>query len=130
MRRHGMHRKPESLPIIFEQGEASLRGAEWGGMMVLLYTIPAGTDMKPLMVGMPGDLCQCPHWGYVLKGRVRIKHADHDQVVTSGEVFYVEPAHAPSFEEDTQMVEFSPKEPWVSMMATVSRNLATLPREG
>ncbi len=124
-----MHLKPESLPIIFERGKSSLRGAEWGGMMVLLYKIPAGTDLKPLMVGMPGDLCQCPHWGYLLKGRLRIRHADHDQIVTSGELFYVEPGHAPYFEEDTEMVEFSPKEPWVSMIATVGKNMANLPRE-
>ena len=51
-----------------------------------------------------------PHWGYVLKGRVRIQHAEYEQVVRSGEIFYVEPGHAPCFEEDTQMVEFSPKE--------------------
>ncbi|MGE5222704.1 MAG: cupin domain-containing protein [Omnitrophica WOR_2 bacterium] len=121
-----MHMKPENLPVLFEQGGSSLRGTEWGGMMVLLYTIPAGTDMKPLMTGMPGDFCQCPHWGYVLKGRVRIQHADHDQVVTSGDIFYVEPAHSPCFEEDTQMIEFSPKEPWFSMIETLSRNLAAL----
>ncbi len=119
-----MNLQANQLPVIFEKGNTSLRGAEWGGMMVLLYTIPAGTNMKPLMAGMPGDFCQCPHWGYVIKGRVRITHADHDQVVTSGEVFHVEPGHAPYFEEDTQMVEFSPKEQWFSMIAMVKRNLA------
>ncbi len=125
-----MHVKADALPIIFARGGTSLRGAEWGGTMVLLYTIAAGTDMTPLMRGMPGDRCQCPHWGYVLKGRVRIVHPDHDQVVTAGEVFYVEPGHAPIFEEDTQMIEFSPKEPWLSMTETVSRNLAALPAKG
>ncbi len=119
-----MNLKPDQLPVLIEKGNTSLRGTEWGGMMVLLYTIPAGISMKPLMAGMPGDLCQCPHWGYVLKGRVRITHADHAQLVTSGEVFYVEPAHVPYFEEDTQMVEFSPKEPWDSMMTMIKRNLA------
>jgi hypothetical protein len=121
-----MHVKVENLPTMFRRGESSLRGVEWGGMMVLLYTIPAGTDMKPLMASMPDDLCQCPHWGYVLKGRLRIRHKDGEQVVTSGEVFYVEPGHVPLFEEDTQMVEFSPKEAWVEMIAMVGRNLAKL----
>ena len=60
----------------WENDDQVQRGAEWGGMMVLLYTIPAGADLKPLMAGMPGDLCQCPHWGYLLRGRVRIKHVD------------------------------------------------------
>ena len=124
-----MNLKPDHLPIIIEKGNTSLRGIEWGRMMVLLYTIPAGTNMKPLMAGMPCDFCQCPHWGYALNGRIRITHTDHEQLVTSGEVFYVEPAHAPRFEEDTQMVEFSPKEPWDSMMTMIKRNL-TVPIEG
>ena len=119
-----MQSKPEDLPILFEQGSTSLRGTLWGGMFVLLYTIPAGTDMKRLMTGLPDDLCPCPHWGYVLEGRVRIRHKDFDQVVTAGEAFYVEPGHAPVFEEDTRMVEFSPKEEWIAMMSMVARNLA------
>jgi hypothetical protein len=122
-----MQMKPENLPIIFERDDSSLRGTEWGGMVVLFYTIPAGTDMKPLFAGLPDDVCQCPHWGYVLKGRLRIRHADHDQEVSAGEAFYVEPAHAPIFEEDTQMIEFSPKEPWYAMFATIARNMAALP---
>ena len=123
-----MQMRPESLPVISEAGGFSLRGSEWGGMMVGLWTIPAGTDMKPLLAGLPGDLCQCPHWGYVLKGRIRFSFADGDQVVSTGEVFYIEPGHSPSFEEDTQLVEFDPMEPWLAMMAAVGRNVATLPR--
>jgi len=125
-----MQIKPESLPVLFEQGKTSLRGAEWGGMFILLYTIAAGTDMKRLMTGLPEDLCQCPHWGYVLEGRVRIRHKDFDQVVTTGEVFYVEPGHAPIFEEDTRMIEFSPKEAWITMMTTAGRNLSALTGHG
>jgi hypothetical protein len=122
-----MHAKPDNLPILLERGETSLRGIEWGGTIALLYRIGAGTDMRPLMKGLPDNLCQCPHWGYVLKGRVRIMHEDGDQVVTSGEMFYVEPGHVPCFEEDTEMIEFSPKEQWLAMMEAVKRNLAELP---
>ncbi len=122
-----MQMKPENLPVLIDRGGSSLRGAEWGEMVVLLYTIPAGTDMKPLMAGMPDDLCQCPHWGYVLQGRLRIKHKDFEQVVSSGELFYAESGHAPVFEEDTQMIEFSPKAAWYSMIATIGKNLAAMP---
>ncbi len=96
-------------------------------MMVLHYTIPAGTDMKPLMAGMPDDLCQCPHWGYVTKGRVRIRHKNVEQVVSAGEVFYAEPGHVPYFEEDTEMIEFSPKEAWYTMISQLSKNMAAIP---
>ena len=50
-----MNLKSDQLPVIIEKGNTSLRGTEWGGMMVLLYTIPASTSMKLLMAGMPGD---------------------------------------------------------------------------
>jgi len=121
-----MHIRPEDLPVLIEQGPTSLRVTEWGGMYVLLYTIPAGTDMKRLMTGLPDDLCPCPHWGYVLQGRLRIRHKDFEQVVTAGEAFFVEPGHAPLFEEDTRMLEFSPKQEWLEMMSTVARNLASM----
>ena len=27
-------------------------------------------DMAPMFVGLPDDRCQCPHWGYVFKGKL------------------------------------------------------------
>ena len=37
-----------------------------------LISVPAGTDFGPLLKGLPNDRCPCPHWGYVLKGRLRV----------------------------------------------------------
>ena len=33
-------------------------------------------DMTPLFKGLPDDRCQCPHWGYVFKGKVGYTYAD------------------------------------------------------
>ena len=33
-------------------------------------TLPAGMDTTPVFQGPDGDLCQCPHWGFVLHGQV------------------------------------------------------------
>ncbi len=79
--------------------------------------------------GMPDDLCQCPHCGYVLKGRIRIRKKDGEQIIMAGEIFYAEPGHVPFFEEDTTMVEFSPKEQWAAMTAMLAKNLSQLPKE-
>lgn len=27
------------------------------------FSLGAGTDIAPLLQGLDGDLCQCPHWG-------------------------------------------------------------------
>ena len=33
-------------------------------------------DATPLLKGLPDDRCQCPHWGYVIAGRVTFRFAD------------------------------------------------------
>ncbi len=33
------------------------------------FTLAAGVDTTPLFEGLEGNLCQCPHWGFVLRGR-------------------------------------------------------------
>ena len=34
------------------------------------FSLSAGVDTTPLFEGLVGDLCQCPHWGYVLQGEL------------------------------------------------------------
>jgi hypothetical protein len=67
-------------------------------------------DATPLMKGLPGDRCPCPHWGYVLKGRLTFRFADHDEVVEAGDAFYLPPGHIPTAEAGSEYVQFSPSE--------------------
>jgi len=34
------------------------------------FTLSAGVDTTPLFQGLEGNLCQCPHWGFVLRGQL------------------------------------------------------------
>ena len=34
------------------------------------FTLSKGVDTTPLFEGLEGNLCQCPHWGLVLGGRL------------------------------------------------------------
>ena len=36
-------------------------------------------DATPFMKGLPDDRCQCPHWGYVIKGKMTARYADRDR---------------------------------------------------
>ncbi len=99
---------PAEVPVMFELGEAQVRSTEVGGMTVTFYRLPAGADARPLLVGLQDDLCQCPHWGFVTKGRLRIHRPDGPLEVVAGQAFYVEPGHAPEAVEDTEMFEVSP----------------------
>ena len=67
-------------------------------------------DHTPLLRGLPDEMCQCPHWGYVLKGRLTYRFADHEETVEAGDAFYLPPGHVPvGTEPGTEFVQFSPE---------------------
>ena len=49
-------------------------GEEWKqdveGYTINFVTIREGHDLAPMLAGLPGGNCSCPHWGYVLAGAV------------------------------------------------------------
>lgn len=117
----------QDLPVAFEDAQVgSSRQAEWGDMNVSLESWKAGTDATPLFKGLPDDRCQAPHWGYVLKGRLRIKYADRDEVLNAGDVYYMAPGHIPVIEEDAEVVEFSPSGEYQKTMEVAARNYAAM----
>jgi hypothetical protein len=65
--------------------------------------------MTPLLHGLQDNLCQCPHWGYIFKGRMRVTYADHEDLVNAGDAYYMPPGHRPFFEAGTDILMFSPK---------------------
>ena len=65
-------------------GDAS----EYGKISGEYFSLGAGTDIAPLLQGLAGDLCQSPHWGYLLQGQVTVTYADGTQeVVNGGDLF-------------------------------------------
>jgi hypothetical protein len=74
------------------------------------FSLGAGTDISPLLKGLDGDLCQSPHWGYVIEGKLTVNFADgHEEKVTASDLFYWPPGHTVKADEDTEMVLFSPQ---------------------
>ena len=94
------------------------------GYMVGFETFQQHADGTPLFVGLPDDRCQSPHWGYVIKGQVMFRFADHDEVYAAGDAYYAPPGHIPVIEADTEIVEFSPAEEYGRTMEVVAKNLA------
>jgi hypothetical protein len=96
-------------PVAFEGGGTELRMQEIGGDMTVAFVrFPQGTDMAPVLKGQPDDLCQCPHWGYLLKGRLKMRTKSGDEVYEAGQAFYWAPGHAPEALEDCEYIDFSP----------------------
>lgn len=99
----------DEIPIEMEVGGIVTRGQEWGPQLVRHLSLPAGTDFTPLFKGLPGDLCQCPHWGYVIAGSIHLRYADGtEEVNRAGDVYYWPGGHTGWSDEGVTFVEFSP----------------------
>ena len=98
----------EEVPIVIEGDGVEVRLRDEEGLSVGFVHLPAGADLRPATKGLPDDLCPCPHWGYMLKGRVRMHTTDGHQDFVAGEAFYWAPGHAPEALEDSEYVDFSP----------------------
>jgi hypothetical protein len=101
-----------------------------GGYTVNFVRFRPDMDHTPLLRGAPDDRCQCPHWGYVLKGRLTYRFADHEETVQAGDAFYLPPGHIPvSNEPDSAIVQFSPTRELRQVEAVIMKNLqATQPQ--
>lgn len=100
----------EDVPIAIEGNGVELRMRPEGALTVAFVRLPAGAHLGPALRGLPDDLCPCPHWGYILKGRVRMHTKDGASEYVAGQAFYWAPGHAPEAVEDSEYVDFSPTE--------------------
>lgn len=74
------------------------------------FSLPAGLDISPLLQGLDGNLCQSPHWGYVIKGAVTVSYADGTQeAIRANDIFYWPPGHTIRVDEDADIILFSPQ---------------------
>ncbi|MBA3596267.1 MAG: AraC family ligand binding domain-containing protein [Methylibium sp.] len=74
------------------------------------FSLSAGTDISPLLKGLEGDLCQSPHWGYVLQGELTVTYANGQQeAINGGDLFYWPPGHTVQVGADAELVLFSPQ---------------------
>jgi hypothetical protein len=104
-----MRASEQEIDIEMKAGEVLTRGEDWGGQLVRHITLPAGVDFRPLFVGLPGDACQCPHWGYILAGSIHLKWSDGtEEVSRAGDLYYWPGGHVGWTDEGVTFIEFSP----------------------
>lgn len=97
----------------------------WGGMTIAINELPAGTDFAPLLEGLKNNSCQVPHWGYILKGSLKLKYDDGKEVVLkAGDVFYMAPGHTASVVEDLKLIDFSPEKEMKELINHVEKKIA------
>jgi hypothetical protein len=58
------------------------------------FKMDAGTDIAPLLQKLENDLCQAPHWGYLIKGDLTVTYTGGETEDThAGDMFYWPPGH-------------------------------------
>ena len=74
------------------------------------FSLGAGADIAPLLKGLEGDLCQSPHWGYLMQGKLTVTYADGtEEVISGGDLFYWPSGHTVRVSEDAEVILFSPQ---------------------
>ena len=97
------------LPTRLEAAGVCIQAQDWSELNVARIRFPKGADAAPLLEGLPGNLCQCPHWGTVLRGSIHVRYSDGTgETVRAGDVYYWPPGHTVRVDEDYEALEFSP----------------------
>jgi len=91
-----------------ENGPGSEAAAELGGYKVSYVQIHQDADLTPLLQGLANDECPCPHWGYVLAGRLWWRHDGIEESHGPGDAFYVAGGHTSGADAGSEFVVFSP----------------------
>ncbi len=74
------------------------------------FTLAAGVDTTPLFQGLEGNLCHCPHWGFVLRGQLTTTDAKGArETVNANDLFYWPPWHNVKVDADAEIIMFSPQ---------------------
>ena len=109
---------------VIETNEGSHCSAVFGANNCAHVKFSAGTDIGEILEGLPNDLCQCPHWGYLIKGKLAVSYGDgSSEEVRTGDVFYWPPGHTVVYLEDSELVEFSPGEEMQEVLEHIQNKL-------
>ena len=106
--------KPTELPAggggRWPHAASGFRSVRWGDLEVG-YTTTQPLDCTPVYRGLPGGVCQCPHYGYMFKGRLRAQYPGTDrpdEVATAGDVYYFPAGHILVYDEESEVLELNP----------------------
>ena len=113
-----MHIAKQDIPARIDVPGAKARqqtgfgdASGYGAISSEYFSLAAGTDIAPLLQGLEGDLCQSPHWGYVIQGGLDVSYADGThEAVRGGDLFYWPPGHSVRVERDAEVILFSPQQ--------------------
>ena len=97
----------------------------YGKMAGEYFSMAAGTDIAPLLKGLEDDLCQSPHWGYLIEGEITVTYRDGSkESVNGGDLFYWPPGHTVAVTQDAEIILFSPQQEHCAVVEHMRKQLA------
>lgn len=90
----------------------------FGSLAAEYFSLGAGMDIAPLLMGLEGDACQAPHWGYMIAGEVVITYTDGraEETCSANDLFYWPPGHSVRVVNDAEIILFGPQKEHVEVM--------------
>ncbi len=121
-----MRASKKELSKLMDNELATMSEAVWGEMHVEYDVFKQKTDMTPLLKGLPNNRDQCPHWGVLTKGQVRVMYDGKEETIKAGDAYYMPPGHTAIIEPGTEAWEFSPNDKLQKTMKVIGRNLEAM----
>jgi hypothetical protein len=117
----------DSASQAVDRGPVMDKSEQLDGYTVNFVTFRQDIDATPLLKGLPDDRCQCPHWGFVIKGRLVYRFGDREESFEAGDAFYAPPGHVPvQHEPGTEIVQFSPTQELREVETVMARNMQAM----
>ncbi|MCW4037391.1 MAG: cupin domain-containing protein [Candidatus Bathyarchaeota archaeon] len=122
------HASKNDIPIAFSNEQMEVRTIEADDYVVSFTTVKVDWEPPSLLFkGLPGDMCQTPHYGYVFKGQIVLKYMDHEETIKAGEAYYMKPGHIPiRGVKGLEFLEISPKAEQERTMSVIMKNMEAL----
>ena len=118
--------KASASQVEVVEGMLEDRSEDLDGYTTGFTSFMADGDPAPLFKGLPDDRCQCPHWGYVIKGKITFRFADREETYEAGDAYYAPPGHTPVVFAGNEIVEFSPTDELAKTMEVLKANMAAM----
>jgi hypothetical protein len=110
-----------TTPTTMDFEIAEDRSCELDGFTVNFVTVRQDHDLAPMLAGLPGGMCHCPHWGVLAKGRITVRYHDREEVIEAGDAFYMTPGHTAAAEAGTEFIQFSPSDLLAEVDAAIAK---------
>ena len=125
-----MHITKDQIPVRIDVPGATARqqedfGEADGTIGAEYFSLGAGTDLAPLLVGLAGDMCHSAHWGYVISGDLTVSYSDDStERCVTGDVFHWPAGHSVRADAATEIILFSPQREHGHVLEHVAQQLA------